>query len=709
MENLPLHVRHVQKHRAIINRIHTLIHFLFLLALLYYRASVLFAVGSKSSNPDDDIPILAWALVFASELMLSFLWLLWQSYLWCPVSSRTVFPERLPPDSELPAIDVLICTADPAKEPTVEVMDTVLSAMSLDYPPEKLSVYLSDDAGSPLTLYAVREASSFARSWLPLCRKYKIEPRSPGAYFSSSSHDQDCSSFLLSREFMDERKKMKSQYELFKERVEHGKESFGMGNHGDHPPRIEVILGDASGNREDNIPLLVYVSREKRPNHPHNFKAGALNVLLRVSGIMSNAPYILVLDCDMYCNDPTSARQAMCFHLDHKITQSLAFVQFPQMFYNISKNDIYDGQLRSAFKVMWPGLDGLQGPILSGTGFYIKREALYGIGSSLERDASSELLSEARLLASCNYEKHTQWGKEMGFQYHSLVEDYFTGFRLHCKGWKSIYYYPPKPSFLGAATISFNDTMVQSMRWYTGLFEVGLSRFCPLTYGVSTMSIPQSMCYAYLAFYCLYSFPMLCYATIPQLCLFNGISLYPKVSSPWFVVFAIVYVSSLSQYLLEVLVSGASLNTWWNELRLWAIKSVTIKFFAFLDVLMKHIGKEANFFLTSKIVRKEQVERYNKGIFSFEDASLFLILLVTLVTLNKVCFIGGLGRVILEASYREMFGHVSLSFFILGISYCIIEGMFLRKDSGRIPTWVTLLSVIFSMVFLSLGSNFLLY
>lgn len=28
------------------------------------------------------------------------------------------------------------------------------------------------------------------------------------------------------------------------------------------------------------MPLLVYVSREKRPSHPHCFKAGALNALV---------------------------------------------------------------------------------------------------------------------------------------------------------------------------------------------------------------------------------------------------------------------------------------------------------------------------------------------------------------------------------------------------------------------------------------------
>lgn len=56
--------------------------------------------------------------------------------------------------------------------------------MAYDYPSEKLSIYLSDDAGSVLTFYALHEASEFAKVWLPFCRRYKIEPRSPAAYFS---------------------------------------------------------------------------------------------------------------------------------------------------------------------------------------------------------------------------------------------------------------------------------------------------------------------------------------------------------------------------------------------------------------------------------------------------------------------------------------------------------------------------------------------
>ncbi|KAI3721482.1 hypothetical protein L2E82_32495 [Cichorium intybus] len=68
---------------------------------------------------------------------------------------------------------------------------TVLSVMAYDYPPEKLSVYLSDDGGSELTFYALTQAAIFSKHWLPYCRNYKAEPLSPAAYFKSASHPSD--------------------------------------------------------------------------------------------------------------------------------------------------------------------------------------------------------------------------------------------------------------------------------------------------------------------------------------------------------------------------------------------------------------------------------------------------------------------------------------------------------------------------------------
>ncbi|MFQ6660897.1 hypothetical protein Gotur_029244, partial [Gossypium turneri] len=279
------------------------------------------------------IPTLPWLLIFVSELLLSLAWLFTQSYRWRPVT-RTVFPERLPADDKLPAIDVFICTADPNKEPSVEVMNTVISAMALDYPPEKLHVYVSDDAGSDAT-------------------KYDLVTACPDVYFSSSEVD---SGNFEGSEFKAAKTKMEEKYEVLKQEIrrivqQHSTTGDALHNTRNHPSTLEVINEHSKEEDEVKIPLLVYGSREKRPSHHHNFKAGALNVLLRVSAMISNSPYILMLDCDMYCNDPTSVRQAMCYYCDPQTPSSIAFVQFPQTFRNIRQDDIYDSQIRNIFKV----------------------------------------------------------------------------------------------------------------------------------------------------------------------------------------------------------------------------------------------------------------------------------------------------------------------------------------------------------------------
>ncbi|XP_028056767.1 cellulose synthase-like protein E1 [Camellia sinensis] len=225
--------------------------------------------------------------------MFTSIWIITQAFWWRPVTP-IVHLENLPGNPELSGIDVFICIADPKKEPTVDVMNTVLSAVALDYPLEKLAMYLSDDGGLPLTLYGNMES-----------RLYLLK--------DTFHRLVTMIVFFRNHEFMAEEEDIKSKYEAFKKNVE--KFSRGSGTEDfmvhDRPPHVE----------------------------------------LRISGIMSNGPYVLVLDCDMFCNDPTLARQSMCFHLDPEISRSLAFVQFPQIFYNVSKNDIYDGQARSAYKL----------------------------------------------------------------------------------------------------------------------------------------------------------------------------------------------------------------------------------------------------------------------------------------------------------------------------------------------------------------------
>ncbi|KAF6148931.1 hypothetical protein GIB67_028768 [Kingdonia uniflora] len=429
MEDSRLSIINVPRRLRAINKAFFVGRSIPMLALLYYRVSSLIF----SSN---SISVFPWFLMSISEFFFIFLWLLDQAFSLQPIS-RTVFPENI--SKELPPIDVYICTANPEKEPILNVMNTVVSSMALDYPSEKLTVYLSDDAGSPFTLSAIKEAALFAKSWILFCRKYKITTLSPELYFGISETDRA----KLDSEFVTEEDEIKEKYNVLKQQVENlGKIITRSSN--DRASYIEMIHEQGRNVRVDDdhakMPNLVYVAREKSQGQPHHYKAGALNVLLRVSGVISNSPYILVLDCDMYCNNPSSARQAMCFHLDTKITSSLAFVQFPQRFYNLSKNDLYDSQMRTTFKRLWQGMDGIQGPVLSGTGFYLKRRALYSgpeqrkdidlhqlkanfgssnkLISSLQQDVNTDDLSngdslhEAQVLASCTYENDTQWGKQ---------------------------------------------------------------------------------------------------------------------------------------------------------------------------------------------------------------------------------------------------------------------------------------------------------
>lgn len=140
------------------------------------------------------------------------------------------------------------------------------------------------------------------------------------------------------------------------------------------------------------------------------------------------------------------------------------------------------------------------------------------------------------------------------------------------------------------------------------------------------------------------------------------------------------------------------------------IKGVTCYFYGTLNAIMSKLGlAEASFVPTNKADDEEQAKRYHMGIFDFRTSTMFLAPLVTLTILNIVAFFWGVLRMIITGDWEKMFAQVLLSFYILMMSYAIIEGMVVRKDTGRIPPSVTMLSAVLSVIFLSLGSIVLMY
>lgn len=717
------------------NRLHTFLYSGAILSLLHRHLSSLPASPSLLSS----------SLLLLSDLVLALMWLFLQAFRWRPVRREehphllleaTTGHDGLQQQQLLPALDVFICTADPYKEPPASVASTALSVMAYDYPAEKISVYVSDDGGSELTLFAFVEAARFARHWLPFCKENAIDRRSPDAYFSSSAGSRDGGYGS---------EKIKLMYQSMKEKVESTMEKGFVSNdlivheedydilkkgkgftRRDHPSIVQVLLEsgkdcDINGNA---MPNLIYVSREKSSTSPHNFKAGALNALLRVSSVMTNAPILLTLDCDMCSNDPQAPQRALCYLLDPSMASELSFVQFPQRYRGLNRGDIYGGELRRLFRINSRGLDGLCGPNYVGTGcFFVRRSlfgpppsssppsspcALVGVDHARKADVSIRadgIVKKAHEVAGCQYELGTTWGSMIGFRYGSLVEDYHTGYRLHCEGWRSVFCDPERPAFLGDSPRNLNDGLSQCRRWVVGLYEVAFSRFSPLTYGTRKASFPAGLCYAYYAFWGTWCIPITTYALIPQLGLIYDTPLFPKVSSTWFYLYAYLFLASYCHDLIEFMKAEGTIRRWWSDQRMWMIRSLTSFSFGTMEYGLNQMGVSApGFSLTSKVMEDEQNALYDKGVFYFGVPSPFFAVLGTVAIMNLGSLVVGVFKATRkEEGFDEMFMQLFISGFAVLNCLPVIEAMFIRRDGGKIPRKITNISILLAGLLCSFG------
>lgn len=78
-----------------------------------------------------------------------------------------------------------------------------------------------------------------------------------------------------------------------------------------------------------------------------------LSLKIRVSAVLSNAPYLLNVDCDHYINNSKALREAMCFMMDPTSGKKVCYVQFPQRFDGIDRHDRYSNRNVVFFDVCW--------------------------------------------------------------------------------------------------------------------------------------------------------------------------------------------------------------------------------------------------------------------------------------------------------------------------------------------------------------------
>ncbi|KAH7576717.1 hypothetical protein JRO89_XS01G0135400 [Xanthoceras sorbifolium] len=537
---------------------------------------------------------------------------------------------------ELPAVDMFVTTADPVLEPPIITVNTVLSLMALDYPANKLACYVSDDGCSPLNFYALVEASKLAKLWVPFCKKYNVKVRAPFKYFSDESVMS--SGAHNSWQFHQDWKNMKEEYERLRRNIEDAaKKSAGFGF-------------DLTGE-----------------------------FATRVSGIMTNAPFMLNVDCDMFANNPQIVRHAMCLLLGSK-EKDCAFVQCPQLFYNnpniglvvshevsnVSFSSIGCFHRRKVIYGLWPEdtkndsgryynsvMNGKvdDDEILLkefGNSMELIKSAAHALKGKIGFSMSpSNSLDAAHQVAGSAYEYGSSWGEKVGWIYGSTAEDILTGLMIHKRGWRSGYCNPNPPAFLGCAPSNSIVAMTQQKRWTTGLLEILFSKNNPISATLAAnLQFRQCLAYLFFQFWGLRSIPELCYVALPAYCIITDSNFLSKFHEPGIYIPAAIFVVYNFYTLSEYIRMGFSISSWWNNQSMTRIITMTSWIFGVLNTVLKLLGlSETSFEITKKDLDDHQsstsIDDYkvdeNAGKFIFDESAFFVlgttVLLVQLAAL----------------------------------------------------------------------------
>lgn len=121
---------------------------------------------------------------------------------------------------------------------------------------------------------------------------------------------------------------------------------------------------------------------------------------------------------------------------------------------------------------------------------------------------------------------------QLGWIYGSITEDILTGFKMHCRGWRSIYCMPKRVAFKGTAPINLSDRLNQVLRWALGSIEITFSHHCPLWYGYKEGKLKwlERFAYANTTIYPFTSIPLVAYCILPAVCLLTDKFIMPPVT-----------------------------------------------------------------------------------------------------------------------------------------------------------------------------------
>jgi cellulose synthase (UDP-forming) len=390
--------------------------------------------------------------------------------LWRPLERQVRSLDQLRPalpEQQFPAVDIFITCYN---EPVEMVEATARAALGIDYPANKLRIYILDDGKSEqMRAMAQNLAIDDLRSPLMQIEAAQLETARAELetrlqqlqeliFETSEAEDflQDLPSNHGAHKFL------QTLRDVFIFMSRH--ETSGA-NISDRLVQEQKRLQREILQKQQESSNLVrcrYIARTKVPGKPHHAKAGNINHAI-FSG-ETNGDFILTLDAD-HIPKPQFLKRVLPYFFSYNHwtgkyeSNRIAFVQTPQDFYNLPKGDPYGHSAHLFYGPIQQGKDGLNSAFYTGTNAILRREALLNVGlqyfsDALGKDASR--IDEFNLIG--------------GMSSSSITEDMNTAMRLHGAGWQSVYHNELLAE--GLAPDDLGSTLKQRLRWAQGTIQV---------------------------------------------------------------------------------------------------------------------------------------------------------------------------------------------------------------------------------------------
>ncbi|GBO51747.1 cellulose synthase catalytic subunit [Pseudanabaena sp. lw0831] len=398
--------------------------------------------------------------------------------LWRPLEREVRSLDQLRPSlavNDFPTVDIFITCYN---EPVEMVEETAKAALNIEYPVNKLRVYILDDGKSDdmramsqmLAIEDLRspqnqaEAARIENERAELeTRLYQLQELLPNTkeaddFLQNVAESHPAVKFLLT---------LRDVFVIM-----NGKATTGISVSDRlliEQKRLEKEIQQKERESSDLIRCR-YIGRTKIKGQPHHAKAGNINHAI-FSG-ETHGSFILTLDADHIPKPQFLKRVLPYFYSFNQWTgkyegNRIAFVQTPQDFYNLPEGDPYGHSAHLFYGPIQQGKDGLNSAFYTGTNAILRREALLNVGlqyfsAALEQD--SDRINEFNLIG--------------GMSSSSITEDMNTAMRLHSAGWQSVYHNELLAE--GLAPDDLVSTLKQRLRWAQGTIQVLLQEN-PLT------------------------------------------------------------------------------------------------------------------------------------------------------------------------------------------------------------------------------------